>query len=149
MVNGPGKGGKTRQVWIRETNASEPLMRRRNDIATIETRLQTYAWDEARKGPVYGPGGGRRRGGVNLIQAFAWNVGTEHSDAKGEVRGVDPRRASVPMRNAGADWLVVVTKPGNAGGAKGPDRSVSGVGQLDARPPEAHAIPEERGGTRV
>lgn len=129
MVSGLGKGGRTRQVWIRETNASEPLMRRRKDKNAIETRLHEQAWDEARKGPGYGPGGGRRRGGVNLTQAFAWNVGTEHSDGKGEVRGVALRRARVPMRNAGADWPVVVTKPGNAGGAKGPDRPVSGAGQ--------------------
>ncbi len=41
------------------------------------------------------------------IQAFVWNVGTERPDAKGEVRGEDPRRASVPMRDAGADRFVV------------------------------------------
>ena len=129
MVNGLGKGGRTRQVWTRETNESEPLTRRRKDPNAIETRPHEQAWDRARKGPVYGPGGGRRRDGVNLAQAFAWNVGTEHSDAKGEVRGVVPRRASVPMRDAGADWLVVVMKPGNAGGAKGPDRPVSEMEQ--------------------
>ena len=100
-------------------------MRRRNDRGTIETRLHEQAWDEARKGPAYGPGGDRRRSGASRVQALVWNVGTERPDVKGEVRGDEPRRASVPMRDDGADWSVVVMKPGNAGGAKGPDRPVS------------------------
>jgi hypothetical protein len=33
------------------------------------------------------------------------------------------------MRGAGADGLVVVKKPGNAGGAKGPDDLAEGAGQ--------------------
>ena len=135
-----------RQVWIRETNVSEPLMRRRKDIDAIEIRPHVQAWDEARREPVYGPGDGRRRGGVNLIQAFAWNVGTEHPDVKGEVRGVVPRRASVPMRDAGADRFVVATKPGNAGGAKGPDRPVSGMDQPYVRSSATQALAGERGG---
>jgi hypothetical protein len=36
---------------------------------------------------------------------------------------------SVPMRGAGADRLVVAKKPGNAGGAKGPDDLAEGIGQ--------------------
>ena len=76
-------------------------------------------WDQARKGPVYGPGGGRRRGGASRVQALVRNVGTERLDAKGEAQ-MDIQRVSVPMRDDGADWFVVVVKPGNAGGAKGP-----------------------------
>ena len=63
------------------------------------------------------------------IQAFVWNVGTERPDVKGEVRGADPRRARVPMRDVGADWSVVAMKPGNAGRAKGPACPASKVGQ--------------------
>jgi hypothetical protein len=33
------------------------------------------------------------------------------------------------MRGEGADGLVLVMKPGNAGGAKGPDLLASGSGQ--------------------
>jgi hypothetical protein len=33
------------------------------------------------------------------------------------------------MRGAGADGLVVAMKPGNAGGAKGPDTPAAGRGQ--------------------
>ena len=116
-------------MWTRKANESEPSMRRRKGLNAIKTRLRMYAWDEARKGPVYGPSGGRRRGGASLDQALMWNVGTECSDAKGEVQGETPRRASVPMRSNGADWLVGAMKPGNAGGAKGPGCPVSGVGQ--------------------
>lgn len=63
------------------------------------------------------------------FQAFVWNVGTERPDVKGEVRGADPRRARVPMRDVGADWSVVAMKPGNAGRAKGPACPASKVGQ--------------------
>jgi len=35
----------------------------------------------------------------------------------------------VPMRGEGAVGSVLVTKPGNAGGAKGPDSSAEGAGQ--------------------
>ena len=38
-------------------------------------------------------------------------------------------RGRVPMRGTGADRLVVAMKPGNAGGAKGTDRSGVLVGQ--------------------
>jgi hypothetical protein len=120
VVSGPRKGGVIlRQVGIRKANASEPLMRRRKRMTVIETRLRIRPRDEARKGPVYGPGGDRRRSGASRVQAPVWNVGTERPDAKGEVRGVEPRRVSVPMRDDGADWSVVAMKPGNAGGAKG------------------------------
>lgn len=35
------------------------------------------------------------------------------------------------MRGAGTDGSVVATKPGNAGGAKGPDSPAWGIGQPD------------------
>jgi hypothetical protein len=104
-------------------------MRRRKRSTAIETRLRMKTWDQARKGPAYGPGGGRRRSGASLVQALLWNVGTERSDGKGEVRGVVPRRARVPMRDVGADRSVVATKPGNAGGAKGLACPASSAGQ--------------------
>jgi hypothetical protein len=36
---------------------------------------------------------------------------------------------SVPMRGEGTDGLVVVKKPGNAGGARKPDDLAEGIGQ--------------------
>ena len=41
--------------------------------------------------PVYCLGGVRHKGGVNLIQAFAWNLGTCRPDDKGETQVEDPR----------------------------------------------------------
>lgn len=38
-------------------------------------------------------------------------------------------RNRVPMRGEGTDGLVVVMKPGNAGGAKGPDSLAKGASQ--------------------
>ena len=121
-------------------------MRRRKAFQATETRAPACSWDEARKGPVYGPGGDRRIGGVSLIQAFVRNMGTWRPDAKGDAQEGRSSRARVPMRDAGADHLVVVMKPGNAGGAKGMDRPVSGVGQPDIRTTETHALPRDRGG---
>jgi hypothetical protein len=45
----------------------------------------------AQGGPVYCLGGVRHKDGVNLIQAFAWNLGTCRPDAKGEAQVEDPR----------------------------------------------------------
>jgi len=120
VVSGSGDGEvRPRQVRTWKANASEPLMRRRKGMTVIETRGRMNPWDQARKGPAYGPGDDRRRGGASHVQAPVWNVGTERPDAKGETRGAEPRRVRVPMRDAGADWSVVARKLGNAGGAKG------------------------------
>jgi len=40
---------------------------------------------------VYCLGGVRHKGGANLIQAFAWNLGICRPDAKGETQVEDPR----------------------------------------------------------
>ena len=99
------------------------------DSDAIETRRLFGAWDEAQRKPADWLGGGRQTGGASLVQAFVWNVGTWRSDAKGVVQEVGASRTRVPMQSAGADQLVVVVKPGNAGGAKGLNRPVSGVCQ--------------------
>ena len=52
----------------------------------------------------------RHKGGVNLSQALVWNVGTCRSDGKGETQSGGPMRVRVPMRDTGADQLVVVLK---------------------------------------
>jgi len=108
---------------------SEPLRtcRKRRDVT--ETGLQLLARDRAWEVPVDGPGGDRHEGGVSLAQARVRNVGTWDLDAKGERSSGGPTRRSVPMRGPGADGLVVAPKPGNAGGAKGPDERAEVVGQ--------------------
>jgi hypothetical protein len=50
------------------------------------------------------------RGGMTLIQAFVWNLGTCRSDAKGESQAEAPWSDRVPMRSTGADQLVVAMK---------------------------------------
>ena len=130
VVNGPGKGGRhTRQVRTRKANESEPLMTCRKHKDAIETRSRALVWDEVWGIPVYCPDGGRHKGGASLVQAFMQNVGTWHSDAKGDVQGAGTPRARVPMRSAGADCLVVAMRAGNAVLAKGASRPASGVGQ--------------------
>jgi len=54
--------------------------------------------------------GDRYAGGVNVVQAFVWNVGTYDFDDKGEIQAVETVRVRVPMRSIGAEWLVVVKK---------------------------------------
>ena len=50
-------------------------------------------------------------------------------------------RKRVPMRDAGADQLVVVMKPGNAGGAKGLNRPAKSEGQPISGGAEDKATP--------
>ena len=60
--------------------------------------------------PVYCLGGIRHKGSANLIQALVWNVGTCRPDDKGEIQVEETIRMRVPMRDTGADQLVVVWK---------------------------------------
>jgi hypothetical protein len=73
------KSSRTRQVWIRKTNASEPLLTRREPVHDIETDGGWYRRDESGGCPEGCPGGVRRAGGVSLIQAFLRNCGNQSS----------------------------------------------------------------------
>ena len=68
VVSVAEKAGITRQVCVGKTNGSEPLMtcRKRRDV--VETRLQSLAWDEARRVPADWPGGDRHEGGVRPMR---------------------------------------------------------------------------------
>ena len=70
---------KTRQVWIRKTNVSKPLLTRREPEHDIETGGGWYLRDKSGGCPECRPGGVRRAGGVSLIQAFLWNCGNQSS----------------------------------------------------------------------
>ena len=130
VVNGSGKGGeKLRQVRARKANASEPLMSCRNGHNCHRNQIAFGICEEVQRGPAYWLDGGRQIDGAILVQAFMRNVGTWRSDAKGEAQGAGTPRVRLPRRSAGADQLVVVMKPGNAGGAKGLNRPASDVGQ--------------------
>jgi hypothetical protein len=55
---------------------NEPLKKCRKRRDVVKTGRVSLAQDKFRGRPVYRLNGGRHRGGVNLIQAFVWNVGT-------------------------------------------------------------------------
>ena len=102
---------ETRQVRIGKTNASEPLMTRREPLLDIKTGGEQNFRDESGGSPEGCPGGVRRAGGVIPIQAFLWNCGNQSSRCKGSRSSGDPTRTRVPMRGTGAGQLVVALKP--------------------------------------
>ena len=93
MVSVAGKGGRSfRQVCLKETNASEPLMTCRNVLNRRRNRDLDFC--PASKGwamPAYGPTGVRHEGGVTSGQASVRNTGTCRPDAKGETQVVSRR----------------------------------------------------------
>jgi hypothetical protein len=83
VVSVTEKAHMMRQVRVGKANESEPPMRRRNSIDDIKTGVPLLPRDQPGRGPVYCPGGVRRRGGASPIQVPVWNVGTPRSDAAG------------------------------------------------------------------
>jgi hypothetical protein len=129
-------------VWITKANASEPLMRCRNGMSDIKTRVSPRSWDE--------PGGCLLIGQVvsGMKAARAWSglsCGTWEPVAlwrrtasgrlacgwlpAGEPQAAETVRGRVPIGGTGADHLVVAVMPGNAGGAKGMGRPGLFAGQ--------------------
>ena len=116
------KAGRTRQVCCGKANASEPLMTYRKEFLDVaETRSGLHSWDEAQRKPADWLGGNRYLGGAIPRTGSCAERGNLCPDAKGEPRSGETVRGTVPMRATGADGFVVVMKPSNAGGAKGPD----------------------------
>jgi retron-type reverse transcriptase len=132
-----GRGGErcgkrrdqTRQVCAGKTNASEPLLtcRKRRDVA--KTRLQLLACDKARRKPADWPSGDRHEDGVRPARGSCAERGNLLPRCEGRPPRGRPPRSRVPMRGAGADGFVVPSKPGNAGGGKGPDTPADETGQ--------------------
>ena len=121
MVSVAGKGGRSfRQVCLKETNASEPLMTCRNVFHRRRNRdLDVYPASKGWEVPADGPTGVRHEGGVTLRQAPIRNTGTCRPDVKGETQAVSAVRVRVPMRGTGAEALVVGMKVCNGTGPKG------------------------------
>ena len=128
VVSETGKGGQTRQVSARKTNESEPLMTCRKRSNVLETGFCSLARDEALGEPVDCQSGVRHEGGVSLAQALLRNVGTLVTMRRESSEWL-PHEDRVPKRAEGTDGLVVAMKPGNAGGAKGPDDLANDVSQ--------------------
>ena len=130
VVSVAGKGEtRSRQVRIRKANVSEPLMncRKRRDV--IETKLPSLAWDRVWGAtcllPRWWPAERRREPGLG----FHVERGNLALRCQGRSSRGSTSRARVPKRSAGADQPVVVTKSGNADGAKGLNCPVLVVGQ--------------------
>src|SRR3954447_5838921 len=100
-----------RQVWLKETNASEPLMTCRNVSNRRRNRdLDFYPASKGWERPAYCPTGVRHEGGVTLGRASIRNTGTCRSDVKGEIQAAVAARIRVPMRSTGAEMPVVGKK---------------------------------------
>ena len=70
-MNVAGKGGAVlRQVRIKKTNVSEPLMTCRKTSSDVETGIETLSREAGGGLPVYGSIDVRHEGGVILIQAW-------------------------------------------------------------------------------
>ncbi len=59
-----------------EMNGNEPLMMCRKRSDDVKTEGESLTRDKFGGRPVYCPSGIRHREGMNLTQAFVWNMGT-------------------------------------------------------------------------
>jgi len=92
-VSVDGKGGaRLRQVRIKETSVSEPLMTCRKESNRRQNREAVISPGQGRGAPDDCPTGVRHVGGVNLIQALVRNSGTCRSDVKGETQADSLRK---------------------------------------------------------
>jgi hypothetical protein len=119
-----GKGvSELRHVWVRETNASEPLTRPRNrSTGGIKTgapplsgKSMAGTWLLAMRCPGYRWRDSSLGSGMELENLS----GVE----KGKGASGSPARPKVPIRKAGTDCPVVAMKRSNSRGAKGAGHS--------------------------
>ena len=111
-------------------SASEPSDEAsKANFSDIKSESCSVARDQFGRYLEYGPFDVRCRGGMILIQAVLWNTGTCRFDDKGETQVAKITRVRVPIQSTGAEQLVVASRPGNVGGAKGLHYSVWFIGQ--------------------
>jgi hypothetical protein len=119
-----GKGAtRLRHVRVRETNASEPLMRPRNrsteGIKTgappLSGKSMAETWLLAMRCPGYRWRDSNLGSGMELENLFG--------GGKGKGTSGSPVRPKVPIRRAGTDCPVVAMKRSNVRGAKGAGHS--------------------------
>ena len=113
-----------KQVWIRETNASEPLLTRREDVFVVKTRGGVFFWYKSIGEPEYRMGGDRRIEGVNLVWALVWNCGNQSFRCEGKSSSSKSYEVKSPKRSTGADRPVRAMRTGNAVGATGTSQAV-------------------------
>lgn len=107
---------------------SEPLMKRRKRSGVIETGVQLLPRDKSGgylfigqvvTGVKVARARIRLRHGTWEPVAPAVSARCWTGRSKGASQAAETVRGRVPVRGTGADRLIVVVKPGNAGGAKG------------------------------
>ena len=132
MVSVGVKASRTylEQVRIRETNESEPSLTRRDPETCRQNQGRFYLLGKACRAPDDWASGGRRIGGVKLIQASVWNCGNPSFRCQGRSPSGRNHEARVPMRSTGTDRPVRAMKAGNAAGAKRSDQGVAFSVQL-------------------
>jgi hypothetical protein len=96
---------KFRQVGLKETNESKPLMTCRNVFHRRRNRdPDVYPASKGWGKPADCPTGVRHEGGVTLRQASIRNTGTCRSDVKGEIQAVSHRKdQSTDAEHRGGD----------------------------------------------
>jgi hypothetical protein len=114
-----------KQVWIRETNVSEPSMTRRKPYSCRQNQGREVLLGQGCQKPDYWAVGGRRIGGVNLIRALVWNCGNQSFRCQGKSSNSKSYEAKSPKRNTETDRPVRAMKTGNAVGAKGTDQAAA------------------------
>ena len=81
---------KLGQRILAGTNQGDERKQTSDGVSKLLRRRQNWGVSEiprlAHGEPVYCLGGVRHKGGVNLIQAFAWNLGICRPDDKGETQ---------------------------------------------------------------
>jgi hypothetical protein len=138
VVSVTEKAHEMRQVGTEKANVSEPLLKCRKRIDDIETGVQLLPRDESGgylstalvvSGIKVARARFRRWCGTWERLAPIGPVGCWTGRREGELQAAETARGRVPTRGRRADRLVVVVKPGNAGGAKGTGRPGSFGGQ--------------------
>ena len=81
-----------------ETNVSEPLRKCRKRMDGVKTRGWSLTWDKSGGKPAYCPDGVRHKGGVNMVLALVWNVGTYPLMLREKHKWEDPTSVRVPMQ---------------------------------------------------
>ena len=123
MVNVYGKGAaRLHQVMMKETSASDLLMRHRNRLDGIKTGApplsrisMAVTYLLAMRCPVY-----KQR---DFHLGFDTELENLIGGGKGKGTSGSPARPKVPIRRSGTDCLVVAWKRGNTRGAKGAGHS--------------------------
>ena len=98
-----------RPVCVKEMSESEPLMTYRKDPDVAKTEAAHRRGTKSAECSDDRAAGDRYMGGMTLIEASRWNVGTFLAVLRERGKWHSPR-ALIPMRDTGAEQLVVAMK---------------------------------------